>query len=91
MICESCRIGRYQLVLRSYLYPLGAQMVIVPNAPTYMCDVCKESHFDSYFLDTVDLLLAKLVPLPAEETAVFSTHAQTQTPNPPAHIDLSLI
>jgi YgiT-type zinc finger domain-containing protein len=63
MNCEECRIGRYQPVNLSYLYPLGQQMVIIPNAPAYVCDVCKSRHYDPYFLETLDFLLTRLSPL----------------------------
>jgi YgiT-type zinc finger domain-containing protein len=65
MNCEECRIGRFQPITQAYLHPLGQQMVIISNAPAYVCDVCKSRHYDPYFLDTLDFLLTKLIP---EET-----------------------
>jgi YgiT-type zinc finger domain-containing protein len=63
MNCEACRIGRYQATALSYLHPWGQKMIIIPNAPAYICDVCKQSYFDPYFLDTLDVLLTRLDPL----------------------------
>jgi YgiT-type zinc finger domain-containing protein len=63
MNCEVCRIGRYQPVTLSYLHPWGQQMIIVPNAPAYVCDVCKSCEYDSYFLEAIDFLLTRLSPV----------------------------
>lgn len=62
MNCEACRIGRYQPTALSYLHQVEGQMIIIPNAPAYICDVCRQSHFDPYFLEAIDFLLARLVP-----------------------------
>jgi YgiT-type zinc finger domain-containing protein len=69
MNCEECRIGRFQPITQAYLYPLGQQMIIISNAPAYVCDVCKSRHYDPYFLDTLDYLLTKLTALDAVKPA----------------------
>jgi YgiT-type zinc finger domain-containing protein len=70
MNCEECRIGRYRPITLSYLHALGQQMLIIPNAPAYVCDVCKSRHYDPFFLDTLDFLLARLAPMTAVKPAV---------------------
>ncbi len=70
MNCEACRIGRYQPATLSYLCQMASQMIIIPNAPAYVCDVCKQTHFDPYFVEAIDFLLARLVPQEMAKPAV---------------------
>lgn len=57
MNCEECQIGRYHLISTSYLYRLGTQLIVVSNAPAYICDVCKNMHYDTSFMDNLHYLL----------------------------------
>jgi YgiT-type zinc finger domain-containing protein len=77
--CNACRIGRYRPITLSYLHRLDQQMIIIPNAPAYICDVCKQSHFDPYFLDTLDFLLTRLVPM--ELTGLVARQQTALTPS----------
>jgi len=85
MNCEMCRIGRYRSTTLSYLRPAERQMIIISNAPAYVCDVCKHSHFDPYFLDALDFVLTRLTPHDLANPSI------RQQPAPAASVTESLL
>lgn len=72
MICEECRVGRYQPTTVTFMHRLGAQMLTFPNAPAFVCDVCRHVHYDGRFLQNMDYLLSRL-----ERSAMRSAPAQS--------------
>lgn len=58
--CEECRIGRYRDTTAPYLQWIGGRMVVFPNAPAYVCDVCHYMKYDVRFLRDVEYMLDKL-------------------------------
>lgn len=60
MICEECRIGRYQKTTIPYAYWIGQQILLFPNAPASVCDVCKHTVYDSHFLNSMEFVLDDL-------------------------------
>jgi YgiT-type zinc finger domain-containing protein len=68
--CELCRIGRCQPIAAPYIYWVGKQVLVLPNAPAYLCDICGQLHYDAYFLNALDILLREMENgLPTKETA----------------------
>ncbi len=59
-ICEECRVGRYQAATVPYMHWLGKQMLMFPDAPAFVCDVCKDVRYDTRFLNSMDYVLARL-------------------------------
>lgn len=57
MICEACGIGRFHQVNTPYLCWLEEQIVVVPDAPAMICDVCGEAIYDEDFVQALQLLL----------------------------------
>jgi YgiT-type zinc finger domain-containing protein len=62
--CEECGIGHYQPQRAPYLLPLGSHMMVIPDAPSYSCDVCGFRSFDEEFLDTLHSLLSEAAAAP---------------------------
>jgi hypothetical protein len=58
--CEECRIGRYRATTAPYLQWIGGRMVVFPNAPAYVCDMCHYMKYDVRFLRDVEYMLDKL-------------------------------
>jgi YgiT-type zinc finger domain-containing protein len=68
--CELCRIGLSQPTTATYIYWVNKQVLVLPNAPAYLCDICGQLRYDTYFLNTLDVLLHELeYGLPAREPA----------------------
>lgn len=60
MICEECRVGRYQVTPIPYMHWLGRRMLMFPDAPAFVCDVCKHVRYDARFLHSMEYLLSRL-------------------------------
>lgn len=55
--CEECGIGRCRPVSAPYLLKIGKHMLVMPDSPAYVCDICGNRFFDDDFLDGVHYLL----------------------------------
>lgn len=55
--CEECGIGRCRPVTTPYLMKLGKHMLVMPDSPAYVCDICGNRFFDDEFLNGVHYLL----------------------------------
>lgn len=58
--CELCRIGYSRPITAPYIYWVGKQVLVLPNAPAYLCDICGHLQYDAHFLSTLDILLNEL-------------------------------
>jgi YgiT-type zinc finger domain-containing protein len=55
--CEECGIGHYRTVNANYITPFGKRMLIIPDAPAYICDVCSHRCFNVNFVFSVHYLI----------------------------------
>ncbi len=55
--CEECGIGRCRYVATPYLLKLGKHMLVMPDSPSYVCDICGNRFYDEDFLNSVHHLL----------------------------------
>ncbi len=55
--CAECGVGHYQPVKANYVSPFGKQMMVIPDAPAYLCDVCGHKCFNDNFLLSINYLL----------------------------------
>ncbi len=55
--CQECGIGHCRPVTAPYLLPLGKHMMVMPDSPAYVCDICGNRFFDDEFLNGVHYLL----------------------------------
>jgi len=58
--CEQCRIGHCQPTTAPYIYWIKKQVLVMPNAPAYSCDICGQLQYDASFLTTLEMLLQEL-------------------------------
>lgn len=80
LICEECRVGRYQQTQTPYVYWAGKQMLVFPNAPAGVCDVCKHTVYDSHFLNSMEYLLDDLTEQ-ARNRASVKIKSMREKPN----------
>lgn len=59
-VCRECRVGRYQEAKSPYVYWEGAQLITFPDAPAFVCDVCRHTYYESHFLNSMEYVLEKL-------------------------------
>lgn len=57
MRCEECGVGHYHPIKSAYVLRLGKHMMVMPDAPAYVCDVCSYRCFDDAFLESIHDLL----------------------------------
>ena len=57
MKCENCRIGRYRPATLPYVTDVEGKIMIIPNVPAYVCDVCRRSQYDPGYMIFVQHLL----------------------------------
>ena len=63
MQCDECRIGRLQAQRVPYLDWFGEKVLVAPNTPAWVCDVCGQTHYDLEFLHRLqDLVDAAQLP-----------------------------
>lgn len=55
--CEECGIGRLHPVKTPYLLNVGKHMLVMPDSPAYVCDICGNRFYDDEFLHGVHYLL----------------------------------
>lgn len=55
--CEECGVGKYRPIKSAYVMRLGKHMMVMPDAPAYVCDVCGFRCFDDAFLESIHDLL----------------------------------
>lgn len=60
IVCEECRIGRYQATTAPYLQWVDGRMLVFPDAPAYTCDVCRYMKYDVRFVQNVEYVLNRL-------------------------------
>ena len=60
MNCEHCQIGKYHLVTKPYLCKFDERLMVIPNAPAYTCDVCRQTHYDPGFILNIRYLLDRV-------------------------------
>jgi YgiT-type zinc finger domain-containing protein len=66
--CEQCRIGHYRSTKAAFIYWVDAQVLVMPNAPAYTCDICGQIQYEAAFLSKIDILLQEMEKgLPTEE------------------------
>jgi len=55
--CDECGIGHCRPISAPYLMMLGKHMMVMPDSPAYVCDICGNRFFDDNFLYGVHYLL----------------------------------
>ena len=78
--CEECGIGRCRPVQTPYLLKLGKHMLVMPDSPAYVCDICGYRFFDDEFLTGVHYLLEQA----ASESRRRARRRQAPRPEPAA-------
>jgi YgiT-type zinc finger domain-containing protein len=78
MSCEFCRIGHYEDVVVPYIQWVNGQIMVIPNAPAYSCDICGYMEYDVHFMQKLNQLLANLTD---EENVSAATYQRPMIVN----------
>ncbi len=83
--CEQCRIGHCLPTKAPYVYWIKKQVLVLPNAPAYCCDICGQLQYDASFLTMLEMLLQELeFGLAPERPAQPAIQSEPSVPWPPA-------
>ena len=77
MKCNQCHIGRYQDRTAPYLEYVLGEILLIPDVPVQVCDICGHLQYDAQFMDILAQLKERL-SLPA--TVRTTTLAPTLQP-----------
>ena len=55
--CRECQVGHFTLKPVSYFTWLGDEMVVIPEFPAWVCDVCGTRIYDDYAMTQLNYLL----------------------------------
>ena len=69
MLCRKCHVGRYQLAQIPFFCWFDDQIVLTPNVPALVCDICGELVYDPAFVQNIQLLIEHQSSQPPESTA----------------------
>lgn len=56
--CELCGVGRITPIKAPYVMRLGKSVLVMPDAPAYGCDMCRQVVYDDIFLYNLHHLIA---------------------------------
>ena len=76
--CPECQAGEMHRVYLTYYTRLGKQMIIIPDFPAWVCDVCGRREYDPHALLRLSYVLS---PSAGNET-LPPPGAQPQPPQP---------
>lgn len=55
--CNECQAGLMRMRLITYMTWLGEELVLVPNFPAWICDVCGRREYDEKSISWLSMLL----------------------------------
>lgn len=55
--CPVCHLGKLQTGQQLFLYRFGSQVMVVPNVPAQVCDVCGQVDYDPEFMLNLERLI----------------------------------
>ena len=56
-LCQTCHIGKLRIQTVTYTQVLGEHLIVIPNTPALVCDVCGERVLDNEVLSRLSGLL----------------------------------
>jgi YgiT-type zinc finger domain-containing protein len=86
--CRDCQVGHFSLKAVSYFTWLGEEMVVIPDFPAWVCDVCGLRIYDEYALTQLNYLLNPSAGRPIPQTRPWplpGTSPESDLPDPLEH------
>ena len=56
-VCPHCPSGTQRLTRMTYAQWYGGHFIVIPNFPSWVCDVCREREYDAAALEQIRLML----------------------------------
>ena len=56
-LCSTCHIGKLRVQTVTYTQVIGGHLIVIPNTPAMVCDICGERLLDNEVLSRLSGLL----------------------------------
>jgi YgiT-type zinc finger domain-containing protein len=63
--CPECQVGTLRSSFVPYYVRLEGTLVIVPNFPAWVCDICRHCEYDEGALEALRVILGPAAHIPA--------------------------
>jgi YgiT-type zinc finger domain-containing protein len=80
--CRECQAGHLQQKFISYFTWMGDEMIIVPDFPAWICDVCGRREYDPQALSRLNLLLNPNAGKPFSRSHKPPAQPEGKSPHP---------
>ena len=85
--CDECQAGVMRLRFITYFAWLGEDLVLVPNFPAWICDVCGRREYDDKSLSWLNTLLNPDAGQSPQARLPERPRSRRPSPRPSAHPD----
>jgi YgiT-type zinc finger domain-containing protein len=82
--CNECQAGMMRLRFITYFTWLGKELIMVPNFPAWICDVCGRREYDEKSISWLTMLLNPNAGKPTGHKPASRRTPPRTTPRPPA-------
>ena len=76
LVCNQCRVGRLHDIRVPYVREYQGQLLVIPNVPAGICDICDEVEYDMAYMTRLLCLL--------DPDYVGGTDGFTESQSPPS-------
>jgi YgiT-type zinc finger domain-containing protein len=83
--CSDCQAGLMRLRFITYLTWLGEELVLVPNFPAWICDVCGRREYDEKSISWLSMLLNPDAGKPTGQKPSVPRRTPPPAPHPAPH------
>jgi YgiT-type zinc finger domain-containing protein len=86
IVCERCRIGRCHERRVPYFYQMGRHLLIVPDVPALVCDVCELLVYEDGYMAQLHQLISQtanpeaISPSEAERRMIWASQPNWSRP-----------
>lgn len=88
--CPNCRLGRLHPNQITYPCSFKGQLMLVPNTPVQVCDVCHHIEYDFEFMSGIQILIqhSETQPKPSTKTPIDKPARKSVKRNPTLPVEV---
>ena len=80
--CDECQAGVMRLRFITYFAWIGEELILVPNFPAWICDVCGRRDYDEKSISWLAMLLNPDAGKPSKTRPAAQRHSHTPASHP---------
>ena len=78
--CPECQVGALQNSAVPYYAILEGTLVVVPDFPAWVCDICRHCEYDENALEALRVILGPAAHIPSQSTPRRRLPAEGSSP-----------